>query len=235
MSEGTNKNQDKEAEGSEKSKIIDSKKEQSKAAAAKKDTAKKEVKHNKKIKNVRDIIIESIECEPGIEGCTADPDTCPNDPSICDKKLSMFGYYDDTVTESVERIISKSMDEMTKVFTASSRRWELIIYPSLFAFILLAAYGFFLIYSLTQDIHVVSTEMVIMRKSMQNIDTHVANMSDNVSKMTHTIETQAKSMREMNMHMRTMTMSIGRMTHDMSIMNNNVSRPMKFMNDFMPW
>jgi hypothetical protein len=230
MSEDTKKNQEKETGSTEDPKATDSTKEEARVAAP-----KDPVKHAKKIKNVRDVIIESIECEPGVEGCTADPDTCPNGPNVCDKKLSMFGYYDDTITESVEHVISKSMDEMTKVFSASSRRWELIIYPSLFAFILLAAYGFFLIYSLTQDIHVVSQEMVIMRKSMQNIDTHVASMSGNVSKMTYTIEAQAKTIHEMNGHMRNMTMSLGRMTHDMSIMNDSVSRPMQFMNDFMPW
>jgi len=235
MSEDKKKNQEKEAGSSEKSNIAGSKKEESKIPATKKSTAKQNNSHHKKVKNVRDVIIESIECEPGISGCTADPDTCPNDPSLCDKKLSMFGYYDDTITESVEHVISKSMDEMTKVFSASSRRWELIIYPSLFAFILLAAYGFFLIYSLTQDIHVVSTEMVVMRKSMQNIDANVGNMSTNIVTMTQTIGAQAKTINEMNMHMRTMTMSINRMTRDMSIMNDSVSRPMQFMNDFMPW
>ncbi len=224
MSKETNKNWENKIEGSEKLEITDSKKEDSKTPEPK--------KHKK---NVRDVIIESIECEPGISGCTADPDTCPNDPSICDKKLSMFGYYDDTITESVEHVISKSMNEMTKVFSASSRRWELIIYPSLFAFILLAAYGFFLIYSLTQDIHLVSTEMVIMRKSMQSMDTNVASMSKNVAVMTRTIESQSKSIHEMNMHMRNMNISLGRMGHDMSIMNDSVSRPMQFMNDFMPW
>ena len=36
---------------------------------------------NKKIKSIRDVIIESIECEPGTEGCTGDPDSCPNEPN----------------------------------------------------------------------------------------------------------------------------------------------------------
>ncbi|MCW9004302.1 MAG: hypothetical protein OQK70_03495, partial [Gammaproteobacteria bacterium] len=87
----------------------------------------------KKIKSVRDIIIESIECEPGIEGCTADPDTCPNGPNKCDKKLSMFGYYDDTIKDSVENVLCNHMGELNKTFSASARRWEMIVYPSLFA------------------------------------------------------------------------------------------------------
>ena len=114
-----------------------------------------------KKKNVRDVIIESIECEPGTEGCTGDPDTCPNEPNKCDKKLSMFGYYDDTIKDSVEHVLSESLDELTKTFTASARRWQMIMMPSLFAFIILATYGFFLIYSLTKDVGSMATEMAI--------------------------------------------------------------------------
>lgn len=199
-------------------------------------------KGKKKVKSVRDVIIESIECEPGIEGCTGDPDTCPNDPSKCDKKLSMFGYYDDTITESVEQVLSRSMDQMTKTFSASARRWELIVYPSVFAFTLLAAYGFFLIYSLTQDVgtmakdmHSITQDMHLVATRMESVSNNMNSVSHNMTVMTETMKVQSKSIHEMNAHIRNMAMSMGRMTHDMSIMNNSISRPMQFMNDFMPW
>ena len=44
------------------------------------------------------------------------------------------------------------MDRLATAFESSAHRWELMVYPSLFAFIILASYGFFLIYSLTTDI-----------------------------------------------------------------------------------
>jgi len=168
----------------------------------------------KKIKSVRDVIIESIECEPGTEGCTGDPDTCPNDPNRCDKKLSMFGYYDDTIKDSVEHVLSESLNELTKTFTASARRWQMIMMPSLFAFIILATYGFFLIYSLTKDVGEIATEMRSINHNMQDV---------------------VVSMHEMNGHARHMTASMGKMSHDMAVMNNSVSRPMQFMNSFTPW
>ena len=171
----------------------------------------------KKIKSVRDVIIESIECEPGIEGCTGDPDTCPNDPNRCDKKLSMFGYYDDTVTASVEHVLSQSMDDLTKTFTASARRWEMIVYPSMFAFILLATYGFFLIYSLTEDVGNIASEMRSINQTMQAV---VVNM-----------ERQTLSVQEMNGYVRDMSVSAKIMSHDVS----DASRPMRFMNSFTPW
>jgi len=183
---------------------------------------------HKKIKNVREVIIESIECEPGIEGCTADPDTCPNSPDLCDKKLSMFGYYDDTIKESVEQTLSKSLDELTNTFTASAKKWEMVVYPAMFAFILLSVYGFFLIFSLTKDISTVTHEMV-------NISENMAMISKDVHEMNVVMKQQSLQIGEMNNHMRNMSISVNQMRYDMSLMNSNVSRPMNFMNSFMPW
>ena len=192
-------------------------------------------KPKKKIKSVRDVIIESIECEPGVEGCTADPDTCPNEPNKCDKKLSMFGYYDDTIKDSVENVLCNHMGQLNKTFAASARRWEMIVYPSMFAFILLAAYGFFLIYSLTEDVGSVAKDMNSISNNMQEMVVHMDSVSKNMIVMTQTMDSQNQTMREMNVHVRNMGVSMNRMTHEVAVMNNSVSRPMQFMNDFMPW
>jgi len=189
----------------------------------------------KKPKTVRDVIIESIECEPGISGCTADPDTCPNSPNVCDKKLSMFGYYDDTIKESVEGVLSKSMDELTRTFSASAKRWELVVYPSMFAFIILAAYGFFLIYSLTKDVSTVATSMQTITTDMDRMVVHMDSISRNMVLMTQTLDHQSVTMSEMNRNMYGLNTSVNQMRYDMSMMNSNVSRPMNFMNSFMPW
>jgi len=170
-----------------------------------------------KKKNVRDVIIESIECEPGTEGCTGDPDTCPNEPNRCDKKLSMFGYYDDTIKDSVEHVLSESLNELTKTFTASTRRWEMIVFPAMFAFIILATYGFFLIYSLTNDVGDIASEMKSINHTMQAV---VVNM-----------ERQTLTVQEMSGYVRDMSVSANRMSHDLS----SASRPMKFMNSYTPW
>ena len=45
-----------------------------------------------------------------------------------------------------------AMDRFVRVFETSARRWELIIYPAMLAFVVLAGYGFFLIYTLSKDI-----------------------------------------------------------------------------------
>ena len=133
--------------------------------------------------------------------------------------------------ESMEDCMGKSLDQLAKAFMASARRWEMIVYPSLFAFIVLAAYGFFLIYSLTTDISRVANDMNKIAITMEKITTNMDTMSKNMVVMTQTIDGQSVSMKQMTYHISNMDRSMNRMRYDMT----NVSRPMTFMNDFLPW
>ena len=67
-------------------------------------------------------------------------------------------------------------------------------------------------------------------------------MSESVSSMDGQLILQLDQMKvmnnnfsEMNRSVHVMTVAINQMRRDMSILNNNVSRPMNFMNSFMPW
>ncbi len=131
--------------------------------------------------------------------------------------------------------LGRSLDQLSRAFTASARRWELIVYPSLFAFVLLAAYGFFLIYSLTQDIGRVADTMDAINQDMNSVAVNMNSVAKNMVIMTQTVDNQSSTMHEMAMNMRGMNVSMAQMRYDISIMNNSVSRPMSFMNSFMPW
>ena len=142
-----------------------------------------------------------------------------------------------------------SLEKIYEVFSASARRWEAIVYPALIAFIILATYGFYLIFSLTSDVSKVVTEMrsmssnmVSMSKNMDSMTNSVLSMSQTVKVMETTLTFQLvemqkfnSSMVEMNKSMRAMSLSMNQMRYDMGMMNRNVSRPMNFMNSFMPW
>jgi len=52
------------------------------------------------------------------------------------KKILDKAYVSDKPTDPLERLAN--------TFDSSARRWEMVVYPSLFAFVLLAGYGFFL-------------------------------------------------------------------------------------------
>ncbi len=149
-----------------------------------------------------------------------------------------------------------SLEKIYEVFAASAKRWEAIVYPSMFAFILLAVYGFYLIFSLTRDVDKVTGEMKTISTNMvqisENINRmsssvvtmsgHVKNMSASVASMDGELGLQLAEMRnmngnfvEMNRSVHIMTVAVNQMRRDMSVLNNNVSRPMNFMNSFMPW
>ncbi len=149
-----------------------------------------------------------------------------------------------------------SLEKIYEVFAASAKRWEAIVYPSLFAFIILAVYGFYLIFSLTNDVDsvvdemkVISSNMVLVSKNMGTISGSVSRMSGNVGVMTTSVQSMDRELgmqltemqqlnnnfSEMNRSVHIMTVAVNQMRRDMSVLNNNVSRPMNFMNSFMPW
>ncbi len=134
-------------------------------------------------------------------------------------------------------------------FETSAKRWELIVYPSMFAFIILAAYGFYLVFSLAKDVHYmaisIDTNMTVLASNMQSMSDNVSLMSGNVRLMATSVESMAtdvttlkpmmNSMESLNQSIRLMTQTTGNMSNDMGNLNRSISRPMGFMNSFMPW
>ncbi len=146
-------------------------------------------------------------------------------------------------------VSSQSFDRLSAAFENSARRWELIVYPSLFAFILLAGYGFYLVYSLAKDVHYlaisVDTNMTVLASHMQSVSDNMNRLTNDVSAMSaslnaidqnvRTLEPMLANMTAMERSLQSMTLSTNSMRHDMSNMNQNISRPMSFMNGVMPW
>jgi len=171
---------------------------------------------------------------------------------------------EDTGKDSTRELFPEgdAMDRFVSVFEASARRWELVMYPAMLAFVILAAYGFFLIYSLSKDISTMAQGMdPEMGKHLGHISESVIYLSENVRTMTRrvyhmsgSVETMADrmealeylepmltnmhsmnlSMESMNQNMSTMTLSMDAMRYDMSDMSYSM-RPMDRMNNFMLW
>ncbi len=156
----------------------------------------------------------------------------------------------------------EAMDRFVRVFEASARRWELIVYPAMLAFVVLAAYGFFLIYTLSKDIHTLalgmdpnmaqnlgnmSDSVIILSENVRTMTRRIYKMSDTLEDMSgkmDSLETLAPmlvnmrgmndSMQGMNYNMQRMTTTGDQMRHEMGNMGQSM-RPMKFMNNFTPW
>ena len=151
------------------------------------------------------------------------------------------------------------MSQFARSFEASARRWELVVYPSMLAFIILAAYGFFLIYKLTDDIGQITVQMSDIQDSMVNINKNFSSttnnmntvarsmvkMTDYMGQMSQDIKEQNAAMgaivvtlREMNESVNSMSYTMYNMSYDTRSMGQNmenVSGPMRFMNNFVPW
>jgi len=165
------------------------------------------------------------------------------------QKILEKAYVSDKPTDPLERLAN--------TFDSSARRWEMVVYPSLFAFVLLAGYGFFLIYRLTHDIAILSqsvTHMAVivsdaiprMTKDLGTMTGSIDNMTGNIDGMTNEIVSmseQMDSLTPMSNNIKSMTHNIGSMNRsvygmqrDMHGMNRTVSSgPFGMMNDMMPF
>ena len=153
-----------------------------------------------------------------------------------------------TDDEALPQSMAACMDKFARTFEASARRWELVIYPSMLAFIVLAAYGFFLIYTLTTDVgrlarsmETVTVAMTDVSANMTAVSGNVAQISGNLSLIAYDMGDGTDSIRNMLVKMDTMNTNIGVMTvpvyemrNDMGHLSKNisdVSSPMKMI----PW
>ena len=143
----------------------------------------------------------------------------------------------DALSADAEAIVggAECMGRLADSFEASARRWELIVYPSLVAFILLASYGFYLIYNLTHDIADVS-------KSVREMTAVVTKDLDQISYKMSDIASSTAYMRPMSEDMRAMTRSVNEMNTSVSHMqynmwqlNRNVSAPFNMVDKMMPF
>ncbi|MBF0357018.1 MAG: hypothetical protein HQL70_00345 [Magnetococcales bacterium] len=119
---------------------------------------------------------------------------------------------------------SSIISDFAKSFDKSARRWELIVYPSLFAFIILAMYGFFLIYSLTQDIRTMASSIdPQMGLNMGNLSVSISNLSGNVALMSTHLEYISDNMETMSVDMQSMAENMEHMTDSITGLDKNVN------------
>jgi methyl-accepting chemotaxis protein len=163
-------------------------------------------------------------------------------------------------TPATVSVSEAAIDRLATTFETSAKLWERVVYPSLFAFIVLAIYGFYLIYSLTTDVSSLARSidpnmgehMSRLAQSVDKLASNVDSMStsisamdlnmqsmaegiDDISTKMNTLEPILNNMYAMNQNMAEMAGSTGQMQRDLWSLNESVSSPMRFMNSFMPW
>ena len=146
--------------------------------------------------------------------------------------------------EELPKSMAACLDNFSRTFEASAKRWELVVYPSLLAFIVLAAYGFFLIYTLTGDVSRLARSMESVVVSMEGVVTtmttvsgNVADMSENLTSIAADVGEGSATMTNINETMHVMTVPMYQIRHDMAGMTHNmhkVAQPMRLMGGIMP-
>jgi len=155
------------------------------------------------------------------------------------------------------------INQLAQTMTKGIRRWEKVIYPMMFAFIILAAYGFWLIFNLAKDMHNITTNMVVMTRAvvtmtntmnrkLNNIDSQMVEMNHHMASIegldknmntiaaaVHTMNTSLINMDNTltNMYRSVYYMgnSTSSMSSNLSELNHNISAPMNSMNSMIPW
>ena len=163
--------------------------------------------------------------------------------------------------------LENALTHFAKTFETSAKRWERVVYPAIVVLGILGISGFWLIYSLTSDVHdlaahvdpkmernlaqmshnlsnlsnniaVMTGEVSAMRTHIAQLDSTIVVMQEDMSQISTKLDTLPHlliNIAEMNQAMKAMTANTAFMSRDMGMMNQNVGRPLNFMNSFSPW
>lgn len=121
--------------------------------------------------------------------------------------------------------LENALDRFAHSFETSARRWEFVVYPSLFAFAILATYGFFLIYSLTKDMSTLAQHVdPEMAENLGTMAQYVGAMSGNMDLMRQQIQKMANHIDRMDTNIAVLNTSVGQMNENLDLMERHTSK-----------
>ncbi len=136
---------------------------------------------------------------------------------------------------------NECMERLADTFENSAKRWELIVYPSMIAFIVLAVYGFYLIYTLSRDVHNLSLTITTLTIS---VDRNMNELTNTVRTMDHTMVKMGNNIGNMDNNIKSMTQNVATMTYNTNSMAastyymrrdmRDLSKPMGMFTGFIP-
>ena len=85
--------------------------------------------------------------------------------------------------------LESELQEFEKKADATTKRMQMLVYPAMVAFFILAAFGFYLIFSLTSDVRRMANTFVHMSGSIEtNMDSIAGTMGHMSGKMDNLVE-----------------------------------------------
>lgn len=132
-----------------------------------------------------------------------------------------------------------------KTETHTYRKLSLVVWVGMVAFLILASYGFYLVYNLTQSVAHLDRSVASIAENMATMTTSVnenlqamtgnfSTVADRMGQMQTDTAALAKNLAEVTQTMSAMNQSIWYLRQDVGQMNQSVGRPMSFFSQFMP-
>lgn len=113
---------------------------------------------------------------------------------------------------STTTVSDAALEKFARALESNARRWEVVVYPSLFAFAVLATFGFYLIYSMVSDVHRVTEQMITVEHTMMVVSDNMVRVTDNMSSMTANMASITANMSSITANMDTMTNEVVHMS-----------------------
>ena len=105
--------------------------------------------------------------------------------------------------------LEKALARFAGDFEASAKRWERLVYPSILIFGILGISGFYLIYSLTEDMHTLSRHVdPQMSSNLESMSRYMAVLSENVTEMNHEVRAMVRKVDSIDTTMANMRYNI---------------------------
>jgi hypothetical protein len=107
--------------------------------------------------------------------------------------------------------------------TVAIKTVRLVVYAGMASFILLAIYGFYLIYQLTTDLHRAVDQAALMTQQMQSITRIMTNMDASVARLDGTVTELHGTIKDMNGHVIQLTSYMNQLGNTVALMQHSAS------------
>lgn len=163
-----------------------------------------------------------------------------------------------------KKVSDQDEEELNETLESFETRWKYAVFPAMIAFVILAGFGFYLIYGMLQRMEDLSADIHDMAKvitiSMPAMQTGVMQMSSRMQFIGEDLHGMRSDMNQLSVvinntmpvmegkvgdmsnnisDMRYATSSMAQTTHNMGQnlwnMNRNFSKPLSMMRKIMPW
>jgi hypothetical protein len=119
--------------------------------------------------------------------------------------------------------------------TVAIRTVRIVVYAGMASFVLLAIYGFYLIYQLTTDLERAVDQTVLMTQQMQAMTRVMTNMDTSMSRLDESVTAMKGNVATMSRDMTQLGSTVALMQHSAANLDRSIGPTMGTMNRMLPF